>query len=121
MEEVRKRSCGDVYFLQNPTEAKEVVKLHIRRIKSGFLSKLGQEFLAEFYKRVGQSKYGTCLIVRKAGKPLGFIADLTDLSSFCRDFVKKKAMKIGFILLGKLSNCRILRGILEGIFYPRRR
>jgi len=117
---MRENSYSNVYFLQNYAEVKEVAKLHIHRIQLGFLSKIGENFLIEFYEAMVQSEYGICLIAKKDTKILGFIGGVIDLQTFYRNFIRKRGIKISFILSNKLFKPQILYGILENIFHLRK-
>lgn len=106
--------------LKTYDEAKSVAQLHFNYITLSFLAKLGKEFLVDFYDATRYSTHGFSLIAKKDEKVVGFIAGSSDLAKLYKEFLRKKGAKIVFLLLKKSLNPKLLWGIAELLFYPKR-
>lgn len=68
---------------------KEVARLHIEYIKSGFMSQLGERFLKCFYKTISKSESSYLAVyINEKNEVCGFISGTISLLNLKKDFKK---------------------------------
>lgn len=97
-----------------------VACLHISGIPTGFISSLGQEFVAGLYKAIAASEYGFGFVATEDGRTIGFIAFATDLRQIYKSVILNHGFKLAVALIPKLFSWQTLRKISETLFYPAR-
>jgi ribosomal protein S18 acetylase RimI-like enzyme len=104
-----------------PNFWREIASLHQEEIQEGFLSTLGQEFLARLYAAVVQSDDAFLLaaLVGNAGKVAGFICGSTDTNQVMRDCIFQSGFRLIPPLLPRVLSLRTVSKILETLRYSR--
>ncbi len=92
--------------------------MHIQGIPTGFISSLGQEFVAALYEAIAEDENSFGFVAVENDNVLGFIAFTTNLSKLYRYVVLKKGFKFAFILAKKMLSFRVLKKGWDNIFYP---
>ncbi len=100
--------------------SRDVAKLHINGISTGFISSLGIDFVTVLYEAIAESKYSFGLVAQENGKLLGFVAFTTDLNSLYKSLMFKKGLRFAFLLAAKMVSLQRIRKVFETIFYPGR-
>jgi len=73
-------------------DANAVAALHISGISTGFISSLGQDFVAALYEAIAESEYSFGFVAVENDKVLGFVAFTTDLNSLYKSIMVKKML-----------------------------
>mgnify|MGYP001048100087 CR=1 FL=1 len=97
---------------------KEVAKLHIENLKTGFISKLGVNFLTCFYKTI--SLDNNCFLavyIDENNIITGFVSGTISISKFNNIFKKKCFFIIIFSLLKQIFNIKIINRFIETYNY----
>ncbi|OHB59883.1 MAG: hypothetical protein A2173_12035 [Planctomycetes bacterium RBG_13_44_8b] len=97
-----------------------VAQLHINGISTGFISSLGQGFVAALYEAIIEDKNSFGFVAVIDNKVLGFIAFSTDLSKLYKYVALKRGIKFIFILAKRMLSFRVFKKICDNIFYPSR-
>lgn len=97
-----------------------IARMHKENINLGFLNILGTGFLEILYSSIFNFKSGILLVAKCEENIVGFISGITDIKTFYKFFVKKNFIKLCLIILGKLWNIKVIRGIFEIMFYPQK-
>lgn len=97
-----------------------IAGIHRREINKGFLSELGERFLAEFYRAVIQSPGGFCVVAEDKDKVVGFVSGCEGIGGFYKFFLKTHTVKALRVLLPKVFNVGRIKKIFETLFYPRK-
>ncbi|MCK5226476.1 MAG: GNAT family N-acetyltransferase [Planctomycetes bacterium] len=100
--------------------ASSVAALHIDGINTGFISSLGIDFVTALYEAIAEDKNSFGFVAIENEKVLGFIAFTTNLKSLYKTVIVKKGFKFIFLLAGKIFSPKIVRKIIETLFYPNR-
>jgi ribosomal protein S18 acetylase RimI-like enzyme len=103
-----------------PKDAVQVAHLHKEGIPTGFLSSLGEGFLADLYQAISQSPDGFGFVVLDENEILGFVAFCSNLRQLYKQVCRRKGFKLLFILIPKVFSVRTIQKIYENIFYPKR-
>jgi ribosomal protein S18 acetylase RimI-like enzyme len=103
-----------------PEDARQVAELHIKGIKTGFISSLGISFVSAVYESIAKSKNAFGLVVLKDSKIIGFAAFAVDTAAFYRAILFKKGLRFAFLLAGTLFSPRRIRNVVQTLFYPAR-
>jgi ribosomal protein S18 acetylase RimI-like enzyme len=99
-----------------PEDAAAVARLHADGIGEGFLSTLGQRFLAHLYRAMTQSPVATLLVSRdEDGAVIGFVSGATSPGAFYRQFFRRHGPRAALILAGRALRPRVFRRILETV------
>ncbi|MBN1897728.1 MAG: GNAT family N-acetyltransferase [Spirochaetes bacterium] len=94
--------------------------LHKTFIPTGFLSSLGRKFLYLLYKNLYFYKGAILLVAQYEGNVIGFISGVKDINKFFKYFYKKNILKIIPILFLRVFRFKVLKGVIELVFYPRK-
>lgn len=103
----------------NLSEARDIAKIHVDSIPSGFLSTLGEEFLSKIYENSIKKAFTIVAIekIRKKEKIIGFVSGTENFSKLKMNLMKNYNLKIILILLIKIiNNPRTLIKIIETFF-----
>jgi ribosomal protein S18 acetylase RimI-like enzyme len=103
-----------------PEHAIQIARLHKEGIPTGFLSSLGEGFLADLYQAISQSPDGFGFVVRDEKGIVGFVAFCSNLRQLYKQVCRRKGFKLLFILIPKIFSLRTIQKIYENIFYPKR-
>jgi ribosomal protein S18 acetylase RimI-like enzyme len=99
-------------------ELKEVAKLHLGCLKTGFLSSLGEGFLFLLYKTIAFNASGILIIAKDGQKVVGFVSGTVNLKQIYKVFIRKYFWLLPVILIKKLTSWQTLNKIKDLIFYP---
>jgi len=97
--------------------ARQMAKLHIEGIKRGFISSLGLEFVTALYEAIAESEAGFGFVTDD-DKVLGFVAFSTDLGKLYKSVIRKRGLKLAFLLAGKMLSFKRIKKVFETLFYP---
>tara|TARA_B110000008_G_C16977082_1_gene566321 strand:- start:5932 stop:6555 length:624 start_codon:yes stop_codon:yes gene_type:complete len=96
--------------------------IHKDAINEGFLSTMDSRLLAELYKTLARSRYGSLFVsTDEKNTIVAFIAISYSTSSFYKEFFLKKAILLAPYLLRKLISINFIIKLFETIFYPFKR
>jgi ribosomal protein S18 acetylase RimI-like enzyme len=98
--------------------ANHVARLHIFGIPSGFISSLGQDFVAGLYEAIVEDQNSFGFVAVKDGEVLGFTAFSTNLSMLYKYVIFKKGFKFAFLLAGNMLSWRNIKKVWSNLFYP---
>jgi ribosomal protein S18 acetylase RimI-like enzyme len=98
--------------------ANQVASLHIQGISIGFISSLGQEFVAAMYKAVAEDKNSFGFVAIENDKTVGFVAFSTNLSNLYKHVILKKALKFIFVLAKKMLSLQTVKKVWDNFLYP---
>ncbi|MEP3225148.1 MAG: GNAT family N-acetyltransferase [Parasphingorhabdus sp.] len=93
-------------------------ELHVSGLNQGFLSSLGPGIMQLIFLHGAQSKFGSFIVCKRNDTVIGFLLGTLDTGQFYKNFVLKKGIKAGWILLPKIFNFSRLKKIFETLFYP---
>lgn len=103
--------------------ARQVAKLHIEGISTGFISSLGIDFVTALYEAIAHSEtsfgFVTGLIIGN-NKVLGFVTFTTNVGKLYKSIVLKKGLRFAFLLVGKMFSVQRAKKVFETLFYPSR-
>jgi GNAT superfamily N-acetyltransferase len=103
-------------------EYMRLAEIHKDAINEGFLSTLDSRLLADLYKTLARSVYGSLLVsLDKKNTIIAFIAISYSTPSFYKEFFLKKAIILTPYLLRKLFSLSFVIKLLETLFYPFRK
>ncbi|MFH1975753.1 MAG: GNAT family N-acetyltransferase [Pseudomonadota bacterium] len=100
--------------------ARDVAGLHIIGIPTGFISSLGQEFVAALYEAIAEDKNSFGFVAVENDKVLGFVAFSTNLSKLYKYVILKRGIKFAFVLVQKMMSFKVLKKVWDNLFYPSR-
>jgi len=95
-----------------------VAQLHIKGISTGFISSLGQEFVAALYEAIAEDENSFGFVAVENDNVLGFIAFTTNLSKLYRYVALKKGFKFAFVLIQKMFSLKVFKKIWDNKVYP---
>jgi len=107
-----------IFRLAQKKDTWQIVKIHQREIKKGFLSTLSNNFLTKIYSAIVGSKHSFCVIAEEDQEIKGFIAGATDLNDFYLYFLKRHFLSVFFFLSPSIFNFRKVKKVFEALFYP---
>ncbi len=106
----------------HPTHGAEVAHLHRLALPRGFLSHLGDTFLAELYRGIEQApRSGVWVASDDQGKVLGFLSGTADVRHCYRSVLLHHGHRLIGPLLPELIKPSSLRRLAETLLYPFRR
>jgi ribosomal protein S18 acetylase RimI-like enzyme len=108
-----------IHSLQSKYAGKCAV-LHIQGIPTGFISSLGQEFVAALYEAIAEDKNSFGFVAIEDEKVLGFVAFSTNLSKLYKYVILKKGFKFAFILARKMMSLQTIKRVWANLFYPKK-
>ena len=98
----------------------QVANIHRREITEGFLSSLGDKFLAELYRLIAGSQSALlCAAVDRDRNVHGFICASVNTRQVYSDVILKNGHKILPKLLPRVLTISRIRKVLETVLYPR--
>ncbi|MCX5633503.1 MAG: N-acetyltransferase [Phycisphaerae bacterium] len=106
-----------IHSLQSKYAGKCAV-LHIQGIPTGFISSLGQEFVAALYEAIAEDKNSFGFVAIEDDKVLGFVAFSINLSRLYKYVALKKGFKFIFVLAKRMLFSRVIKKIWDNLFYP---
>lgn len=92
--------------------------MHIQGIPTGFISSLGQEFVAALYEAIAEDKNSFGFVAIEDDKVLGFVAFSINLSRLYKYVALKKGFKFIFVLAKRMLFSRVIKKIWDNLFYP---
>ena len=102
--------------------ARNVARLHIEAIDQGFLSSLGEPFLATLYGGLAASRSSFVITATRDDELLGFICGATDTRRAYLEFaLSSNAPRAALRVLPRLWSPSTIRRVLETLLYPTRR
>jgi ribosomal protein S18 acetylase RimI-like enzyme len=107
--------------LANKSDAVQIARLHKKEINQGFLSDLGDKFLAKLYEAMTSSPYAFVVVADDSDRIIGFIGACTDVKRFYKHFLKKYFFQCLIILAPKMISFSIFKKIIETLKYPKRK
>ena len=100
------------------SDASQVARLHIEGIPTGFISSLGQEFVAALYEAVAEDKNSFGFVAVEDDKVLGFVAFSINLSRLYKHVATEKGFKFIFVLAKRILSLRVIKKVWGNLFYP---
>ncbi|MHC4693943.1 MAG: GNAT family N-acetyltransferase [Planctomycetota bacterium] len=100
--------------------AREIARLHVSGISTGFISSLGIDFVTSLYEAIAQSNDSFGFVAEENHKILGFVAFTPNLTRLYKSVILKKGLRLGFLLAGKMFSFRTIKKMFETLFYPSR-
>jgi len=100
--------------------AREIAKLHVSGISTGFISSLGIDFVTSLYEAIAQSKDSFGFVAEEKHKILGFVACTSNLKRLYKSVILKKGLRLGFLLAGKIFSFGAIKKVFETLLYPSR-
>jgi len=104
-----------------PTVFSQMAEIHRCEIHEGFLSSLGDTFLAGLYTYLSESDDAFALAAMEGDRMLGFIVGAMDTGQVYKGFAKKGGFAAMRVLLPKLMSPARIKRILETLLYPKRK
>ena len=105
-------------ILLSSQHASSVTKLHIQGISTGFISSLGQGFVAALYEAIAEDENSFGFVAIEDEKVLGFVAFSTNLSRLYKYVALKKGFKFTFILARRMFSFKAIKKVIDNILYP---
>ena len=102
------------------SHARDVARLHIEGIHTGFVSSLGENFVTSLYEAIAESPSSFGNVAVMNNRVVGFISFTDSLGRLYKSVVKKGGLRFFFLLAGKLFSFAKIKKILETLFYPNR-
>ncbi|MBU2458563.1 MAG: GNAT family N-acetyltransferase [Planctomycetes bacterium] len=96
----------------------EIAELHIKNIPTGFISSLGQEFVAALHEAIAGDKNSFGFVAVENENVLGFVAFSTNLSKLYKHVVLKKGFKFAFLLAKRMLSLQVIKKVWDNLFYP---
>ncbi len=102
-----------------PVHGREVARLHRLALPLGFLSHLGDRFLAELYRAIGQAPgSGVWVALDEEGTVMGFVSGTADVKRCYKEVIWGDWFRLGTFLLPNLWSLRTWRRLVETLVYP---
>jgi ribosomal protein S18 acetylase RimI-like enzyme len=102
--------------------ARDVARLHTEAIDQGFLTSLGQPFLATLYEGLAASRSSFVITATLDDELLGFICGATDTRRAYLEFaLSSSAPRAALRVLPRLWSPSTIRRVVETLRYPSRR
>jgi len=101
-------------------DAPMVAALHIKGIKTGFISSLGIDFVTALYEAIAKNKSSFGFVAEENDKVLGFIAFTTNLNKLYKSVITKSGIKFALLLVAKIFSLKTIKKVFETLFYPNR-
>ena len=103
-----------------PEHAREVAKLHVAGIHTGFISSLGVDFVTVLYEAIATSKQGFGFAALKKDRVVGFASFATDVNALYQSIIFRNALKFAFTLSRRMFSLLTAKAVFETLFYPKR-
>lgn len=111
MVEIRKAKYSD---------CSSIAKIHKENLDESFLGSLGERFLKNLYECLSVYEDGIILVAEENNKIVGFVCGTTHIGKFYRYFIRKKFIKVSFLLAIKMFDLITLKKIFEILVYPKK-
>lgn len=98
----------------------EVARLHSEGIREGFLTSLGEAFLAVLYEGVADTNEGGVLVASDGGRILGYIAFTANVRTCYRSVLSSRWKALARTMARNLFRPSVYRKTLETLLYPYR-
>jgi GNAT superfamily N-acetyltransferase len=101
------------------SDLKTVARLHAQGIPVGFLSSLGEGFLARLYSGISLAP-GSCVIIERDEREevIGFVSGALSINRCYRHVILHNFFSLGLRLLPRLFSFSRIRRIFETLIYP---
>ena len=96
----------------------KIANLHINGISEGFLSTLGNNFLAKLYEGIKKAPGSGVYIAVSDNEVLGFIAYTKDIKACYKNVLKSKWFSLSWALLPNFFRLSIYIKMFETLSYP---
>ncbi len=107
-----------IFRLAQKKDAWQIADIHKQEIKRGFLSVFSNNFLAEIYSAIVDSKYSFCIVAEENNEVKGFIAGVADLNKFYFSFLKRYFFSAVFFVFPHIFSFTKIKKIIGVLFYP---
>jgi ribosomal protein S18 acetylase RimI-like enzyme len=97
-------------------DARRVAELHVTRITTGFLARLGPRFLHLLYRRAATSPHAFVLVAEDHDHVAGFVAGAAHVGRFYRSFLLRDGLAAAVVAAPRLA--RSPRKVVETLRYP---
>lgn len=97
-------------------DAPRLARLHLEGIESGFLRRLGHEFLTLLYKAMIDWEHGIVLVA-DTGQVIGYVSGVIDTSAFYRHFLLRFGGLAAALSLPRLLRPSVMRRAWETLGY----
>ena len=98
----------------------QIADLHIQGIPTGFISSLGQGFVAALYEAIAEDDNSFGYVAVEDDEVLAFIAFSTNLSKLYKHVALKKGFRFAIILVRRMLSFRVFKKVIDNILYPSR-
>ena len=103
-----------------PEHAREVAKLHVSGIHTGFISSLGVGFVTSLYQAIAASESAFGFVAKRQDEIIGFVAFTTNVNELYRSIIFRNGVRFALALSRSIFSWETVRAVLETLFYPRR-
>jgi ribosomal protein S18 acetylase RimI-like enzyme len=93
--------------------------IHEKCINNGMLSFLGIEILNYFYANIIKCKKSFGFVALRDNLVIGFICATEDINILHKKFLMKNFFRVFIISIPKILSYRLIRGILQSLFYTK--
>jgi ribosomal protein S18 acetylase RimI-like enzyme len=100
--------------------AKDIARLHVEGIRTGFISSLGIDFVGSLYRAIIETESSFGFVAEGNGRLFGFVALSANLDRLYRTVILKHASAFSLLLSGKMFSFGRLRSTVQTLFYPSR-
>lgn len=100
-----------------PAEIESIASLHVCGISSGFLSRLGEQFLRLLYRSILHSDAGILIVALCDGQVVGFVSGAVSIKPIYKILLKDNYPILCFILLPQIFYWKTLRRIVDILLY----
>jgi len=104
----------------NFNDCLSVAELHAKYLDKSFLGTLGSAFLTLLYRCLAHFQKGILLVAEYDGKVVGFVAGTINTGKFYKYFLKQNFFRIGFTLLPKIFDTKIIKKLWETATYSKK-
>jgi ribosomal protein S18 acetylase RimI-like enzyme len=96
--------------------------LHKKGIAKGFLSSLGERFLAILYRGISRHP-GSCVLVERdeSGEVIGFISGTLSISDCYKHVIMHNFLSLGVPIMLKMASIKRIKNLFETLMYPTRK
>lgn len=117
---VAKGVSGMVVRDMGKEDIRDVARLHVEGISTGFISSLGMNFVSCLYGAILQSKSSFGFVAVNDGTVVGFGAVTTNVRELYKAVIFKHGVRLALAVAGKMFSWRRLKNAFETLFFPSR-
>ncbi|HPF69250.1 MAG TPA: GNAT family N-acetyltransferase [Candidatus Krumholzibacteria bacterium] len=99
-------------------EYRTIAGLHAAGITEGFLSTLGEPFLAALYRGIAGGRDSGVIVARENGRVLGFISWARDVKGCYRSVLLRRGLALAWALLPNALRPAFYRKVFQTLRYP---